>query len=83
MNGFPVANLNGASKQSLVDARLAAVEALQDAMRALGECSPNGRDYQTAPAGEYEIARARYIEQFAALDRIANQLQDEAFAIQG
>jgi len=34
---------------------MSAVESLRSAMQALGECSPNGRDYQTAPKGEYEI----------------------------
>ena len=50
-------------------------------MKALGECSPNGRDYQTAPKGEYDIARAKYTERFAFLDRLANELEDEAIAI--
>jgi len=80
-NGIPVVNLNGASKQSLIDCRCAAREALQNAMKALGECSPNGRDYQTAPKGEFEIARRVYTERFAALDKMANELEDEAIAI--
>ena len=70
MDGLPVVNLNGATKESLVDARIDARAAIQAAMKALGECSPNGRDYQTAQKGEYEIARAKYTERFAFLDRV-------------
>ena len=81
MNGIPVVNLNGATKESLVTARIYARIAVQDAMKALAECSPNGRDYQTAPRGEYEIARTKYVERFAFLDRLANELEDEAIAI--
>jgi len=83
VNGHPVVNLNGTSRQALVDARVGAIEAIRAAMQALGECSPNGRDYQTAPKGEYEIARKRYMERFAFLDRMANELEDEAIYIQG
>ena len=81
MNGMPIVNLNGATKESLVEARLTARVAVQEAMKALSECSPNGRDYQTAPRGEYEIARNRYVERFAYLARLANELEDEAIAI--
>lgn len=83
MNGLPQVNINGTSRQALVDARIVAIEAVRTAMQALGECSPNGRDYQTAPKGEYEIARKIYMERFAFLDRLANELEDEAIAIQG
>jgi len=83
MNGHPVVNINGTSREALVNARMSAVESLRSAMQAFGECSPNGRDYQTAPKGEYEIARKTYMERFAFLDRMINQLEDEAIFIQG
>ena len=82
MNGTPIVNMNGASAQSLIDVRLAAREAVQAAMKALSECQPNGRDYQTAPTGQYQIAREKYTTRFTFLDRLANELMDEAVAIQ-
>ena len=81
MNGLPVVNRNGAYFDALVESRIAARYAVQAAMQSLGECAPNGRDYQTAPKGEYEIAMARYMERFAFLDKLANDLEDEAIAI--
>lgn len=83
MNGLPQVNINGTSRHALLEARMIAIEAVRAAMQALGECSPNGRDYQTAPKGEFEIARKIYMERFAFLDRLANELEDEAIAIQG
>ena len=83
MNGLPQVNINGSSRRALVEARMIAIEAVRAAMQALGECSPNGRDYQTAPKGEFEIARKVYCERFAFLDRLANELEEEAIAIQG
>lgn len=77
MNGYPIININGATAESLGNARLAAWHAIKAAMKALSECAPHGRDYQTAPPGEYEIARARYGNHFAALDKLANELRDE------
>ena len=75
-------NINGTSMAFLVKSRITAREALLDASRALSECRPHGRDYQTAPKGEYEIARARHEERFALIDRIINELGDEAVLIQ-
>jgi len=83
MNGLPQVNINGTSRHALLEARMVAIEAVRAAMQALGECSPNSRDYQTAPKGEFEIARKTYMERFSFLDRLANELQDEAIAIQG
>ena len=82
MNGIPVVNINGATRESLVEARILARAAIQYALKAFSECSPNGRDYQTAPQGEYEIARKIYADRFAFLDRLSNELEDEAIAIQ-
>jgi len=44
IKGLPIVNLNGSTAQSLVDARVAACEALDNAMKAFVECRPNGRD---------------------------------------
>ena len=82
MNGLPVVNLNGTAKHVLVDARIEARDAVRAAMKALDECSPNGRDYQTAAKGQLEIYRQKHRERYAVLDRMANELEDEAIFIQ-
>ena len=82
IKGLPVVNLNGATAQSLIDARVEACEALDSAMKAFSECSPHGRDYQTAAKGEYEAAQRIYADRFKFLDQMRNELMDEALAIQ-
>jgi len=82
IKGLPIVNLNGSTAQSLVDARVAACEALDNAMKAFAECRPNGRDYQTAGKGEYETAQRIYADRFRFMDQMRNELMDEAVAIQ-
>lgn len=78
----PIITLCGTSRESLVRQRIEAREAVYQAMRSLGETAPNGRDYignNEAFARDREIYQAR----FAVLDKLHNELLDEAAAIQG
>jgi hypothetical protein len=83
LSGLPVVNINGTSRQELVDVRVEAIDAIRGAIKAISDCSPNGRDYQTAAKGEFEIARKKYVERFLFLNRLINELEEEAIAIQG
>lgn len=77
----PIQNLNGTSREALVEARIKAREACTALMAALGETGPNGRDYIGHPDAykrDLEIYRAR----FRALDELHNALGDEALEIQ-
>jgi len=78
---YPVVNLNGETRKNLINAHMDARRAICDAMATLGETSPNGRDFQTAPSDFYTTARTQYTARFAALDRIANELEEIALAI--
>ena len=77
----PILNLNGTSREALIDARIKAREAVQALMKALGETAPNGRDYIGHPDA-YKADLAVYRARFAALDALHNDLGDEALAIQ-
>lgn len=44
----PVVNLNGASRESLIEQHKAVVDAAETLLKALGSAFPHGRDYQTA-----------------------------------
>jgi hypothetical protein len=78
----PIVNNNGTAKADLLTDRLIARDAIREALNALSACKPHARDYQTAPAGTYEQARELYAERFAFLDRLHNELLDEAVRIQ-
>lgn len=47
----PYVNLNGASRESLIEAHMAVIKAARDLRQALANAAPHGRDYQTAPDG--------------------------------
>jgi hypothetical protein len=83
MNGLPVVNINGTSREALVEAYTHALDAVYAAMEALEGISPNARDYQTAKPGELEIARKCYMARFSMMDTLRNELIDETSAIQG
>ena len=74
-------NNNGTSVQELVDQRRAAMSALDAAISALRDMTPNGRDYPGRPEAckaDREIHYAR----IAALSALSNEIMGEALAIQ-
>ena len=76
----PIANLNGTSREQLIDTRLAAVRALRDAMKAMQELSPHGRDY-LGNNETWQAYRMIHAARFGALDAMANDLIDEALSL--
>lgn len=53
----PVINLNGASKDSLLNNHLTVLNYLRVAAKAMHDVFPHGRDFQTAPNGTGTRAR--------------------------
>ncbi len=76
-------NMNGSTKADTMARYIAALDAIDAAMKALQEIKPHGRDYQTAPMGEYENDMNKWINDFAGLDRLRNAIHDDALAING
>jgi hypothetical protein len=79
---YPYVNLNGDSAETLVEDRLGTLKALQKALEFLGAQYPNGRNYQTAPAGAYETARRIHEDQMAGLRLMVKEITAEALFIQ-
>jgi hypothetical protein len=76
-----IVNMNGTAVSDLINQRRAVMDALSDAMKAMQEMTPNGRDYpgrQDDCKADREIHYAR----FAQLDKMRNDIMDEALAIQ-
>ena len=76
----PIVNINGTSRDDLVKMRIEARRAIHEALRALQELSPHGRDYignRDAWKRDSDI----YCERFRILDAMANDLLDEGVAI--
>jgi hypothetical protein len=76
-NCYPHVNLNGDQRETLVNDRHLAYLALSEAITRLQEVAPHGRNYQTAPLGSYERARAQYEQRMAVLRTLHKGLADE------
>lgn len=66
----PLVNLNGSSRESLLEKEgkvLTALVALQEALR---EAYPHGRDYQISPIGTFEKASAEAAAEFDLVHQI-------------
>lgn len=77
----PTLNINGTSALDLIDQRRHAMDALMDAIEALKQVAPNGRDYP----GEYDRCaddRATHFDRLSALHTLREELLDEALHIQ-
>jgi hypothetical protein len=76
----PTLNPNGSSAADLIDPRRAAMDHLMDAIEALKQVTPNGRDY----LGDIErlvVDRNTHFDRLAALHTLRNELLDEAVHI--
>jgi len=79
----PVVNINGTSKDALINARLDARLAIKEAMEKLYETKPHGRDYQTLRDSKerYNTDLEIYAARFHSLEKLYNELLEEATAI--
>mgnify|MGYP003138430736 FL=1 len=66
----PVVNLNGSSRERLVEGYCNVAAALRDAQAMMMEIAPHGRDYQTMAdsVAALDAARRRHVARCAALD---------------
>jgi len=77
----PTLNNNGSSAADLINPRRDAMDHLMDAIEALKQVTPNGRDY----LGDIErlvADRNIHFDRLAALHTLREQLLDEALHIQ-
>lgn len=80
MKMTPIININGTTRESLVEARRNVLTAIDALMEAMNETAPHGRDYVGEPE-RYTFDRSIYAARFATLDKLRNEIQDEALAI--
>jgi hypothetical protein len=76
----PKININGSSRKELVDFRIAAVRTIQQLMIDLQHTKPHGRDYM-GDSERFAADNAIYRDRFALLDKLRNEIHDEALAI--
>jgi len=73
---LPVIHINGTGRESLAQRVLAAREALRNALDALNEAAPNGRDYY--PLGEcaFRQAAREHHARIGKLVSVADELEE-------
>ena len=77
----PTLNLNGSSAFDLVQPRRDAMDALMDAIEALKQVTPNGRDY-LCQRDRLTADRNTHFDRLAALHTLRNELLEEALHVQ-
>ena len=75
----PVAGLNGTGFDKLASAAMEANDAVNDAIRALQECAPHGRDYLTV--SEHYAARDRHDAEMRKLYEVRQYIEAWVHAI--
>jgi hypothetical protein len=78
---LPQINLNGTSKESLVEQQCGVLAALDALTKAMGEAAPNGRDYQLRPT-EFKPAHEAWLERMKVIHEMHKEIEAHAIAIQ-
>jgi hypothetical protein len=76
----PIVNINGDSRKTLVDTRIATIRAIEELMKALQETKPHARNYIGNGVRLAEDMLI-YSTRFVALDTMRNEIREEALAI--
>jgi hypothetical protein len=77
----PTLSINGSSASDLIDPRREAMDHLMDAIEALKQVTPNGRDY-ICDRDRLIADRNTHFDRIAALHTLRNELLDEALHVQ-
>lgn len=78
----PIVNINGTSKEELIQQRSKAMLAVRQAMEVLSQLRPHGRDY-CGDSQRYNADVQVHVLRFRALQDIHNDLEQEALTIEG
>ncbi len=77
---LPQVNLNGTSREALVEQQMDVLRALQETMKKMLEANPHGRDYQFRPE-EYERAKSAWLDRMELLGKLHEEIEMHALAI--
>jgi len=77
---LPTLNINGSSADDLIQPRIAAYDALRDAIKALQQVTPNGRDYP-GDNDQCVADRQAHYTRLKAIHTIATEIVAEAVNI--
>ena len=77
----PIVNLNGTSREALIDQQQDVVCAADVMIKAMANAMPHPRDYQLQGPGTYEAARNAYLARVDLLTKIRAEIEQYALDI--
>jgi 2-phospho-L-lactate guanylyltransferase (CobY/MobA/RfbA family) len=77
----PTVHLNGTGKSDLIEGLIKARHALNEAMKALMDAAPNGRDYYVQTPSTFPLAQEQHAKRVHAIGAIYDELGEIAQAI--
>ena len=77
----PTVHLNGTKGQDLLESYLKAVDKLRDAIQAVMNAYPNGRDLYTQEPGAYQVAVVEQQERLEKLTEVKKEMEMLAEAV--
>lgn len=77
----PTIHRNGSSKQQLMEDLLTAMQAIDEAIKAVRQTSPNGRDYYPQGDDAFRTAGREHVERLKSLEKIKQELEELAMHI--
>lgn len=78
---IPTIHMNGSNAGALIEALMTARSKLMDAMRAMQDVCPNGRDYYPQGHAAMQEALRQHANRMHSLDAITRELEEIAVAI--
>jgi hypothetical protein len=78
---IPTVHLNGTSADDLIEGLVKARHALNEAMKALMDAAPNGRDYYVQTPSTFSVAQDQHDKRVRAVVAICDDLGEIAQAI--
>ena len=78
---LPQINLNGTSRECLVEQQCSVLHVLRSLLKVMEQASPNGRDYQLRPA-ELQPALEAWSQRWVMIDDLRKEIEAHALAIQ-
>src|SRR5262245_27547649 len=78
---LPIVHLNGTSRAELERQLVDATQAVREAIDALSQASPNGRDYYPGGPALFEAARKQHERRAKVLRDLCNELERDTIAL--
>jgi len=78
---MPIVHMNGTSRRELTNLRYNAAHKIREALEALSEMAPNGRDYYPEP-GRLEQALEQHLRRVRMLTALQKEIDAELIALE-